>query len=164
MVLVRTVVYVWAKSFSPLRKTGSDSNVQTNSDRLFQTDAAAAGKAWLLMVACRMCGETMADVLEECMTLDTGGETMCGIDLSLDTTIESNSVCQVQSLLLYSFTATIRTIHRFARPCTGADRSVSALPSRLSRRPSPKGLPSTLRPTPHKATSSVSCLHRYIHG
>jgi len=48
-----------------LQKTVSDGDVRTDSSRLSQTDAAAAGKARSPMVARRVRGATMADVLEE---------------------------------------------------------------------------------------------------
>jgi len=51
--------------FSLLRKTVSDSDGRTDSDKLFQTDAAAGGKARSTMVARSVRGVTMADVLEE---------------------------------------------------------------------------------------------------
>jgi len=44
---------------------GSDDDARTDSDRLFQTDAAAAGKARLPIVALRVREPTSADVLEE---------------------------------------------------------------------------------------------------
>jgi len=46
-------------------KTGSDDDARTDSDRLFQTDATAAGKARSPMVARRVRGPTSANVLEE---------------------------------------------------------------------------------------------------
>jgi len=51
--------------FSPVRKTDSDGHDRTDSGRLFQTDAAAAGKARSPMVARTVRGATSADVLEE---------------------------------------------------------------------------------------------------
>ena len=44
--------------FSLPRKTGSDDEARTDSGRLFQTDVAAAGKAWSPMVARRVRGPT----------------------------------------------------------------------------------------------------------
>ena len=52
-------------SFSLLRKTGSDGDERTVSGRLFQTDAAAAGKARSPMVARTVRGTTSADVVDE---------------------------------------------------------------------------------------------------
>ena len=43
----------------------SDGDAGTESGRLFQTDAAAAGKARSPMIACTVRGATMADVLQE---------------------------------------------------------------------------------------------------
>jgi len=51
--------------FSLLQNTVSDGNAGTDSGRLLQTDAAAAGKARSPMVARSVHGATMADVLEE---------------------------------------------------------------------------------------------------
>jgi len=47
--------------FSLPRKTGSDDDARTDSDRLFQTDATAAGKARSPMVERRVRGPTSAD-------------------------------------------------------------------------------------------------------
>jgi len=47
--------------FSLLRKTGSDGDERTVSGKLFQTDAAAAGKARSPMVARTVSGATSAD-------------------------------------------------------------------------------------------------------
>ena len=52
-------------SFQSTAKTGNDGEARTDSDRLFQTDAAAAGKARSPIVARRVRGATSADVLEE---------------------------------------------------------------------------------------------------
>jgi len=49
------------KKFSLLRKTGSDGDARSVSRKLFQTDAAAAGKAWSPMVARTVRGATSAD-------------------------------------------------------------------------------------------------------
>ena len=48
-----------------LRKTCSDGDARTDSGRLFQTDAAAAGKVRSPMVARTVRGATSADVVEE---------------------------------------------------------------------------------------------------
>jgi len=50
---------------SLLRRTGSDGEDRTDSGRLFQIDAAAAGKARSPMVARDVRGATSADELEE---------------------------------------------------------------------------------------------------
>ena len=64
--LVRAAVRPGKSSvFSLLRKTGSDGDDRTVSGRLFQTDAAAAGKARSPMVARTVHGATSADVDDE---------------------------------------------------------------------------------------------------
>jgi len=68
MVLVGTAVYMSerkARSSVYHEKLAVMTMPELTLDRLFQTDAAAAGKAWSPMVACRVCGPTSADVLEE---------------------------------------------------------------------------------------------------
>ena len=51
--------------FSLLRKTCNDSDDWTDPGKLFQTDAAVAGKVRLPMVKCTERGVTSADVVEE---------------------------------------------------------------------------------------------------
>ena len=61
--LVRTAVRLTKISvFSLLRKTGNDGDDRADTSRLFQIDAAAAGKAGSLMVACKIRGPTSADI------------------------------------------------------------------------------------------------------
>jgi len=68
MVLVGTAVWARKSSvFSLPRKTGSDDDARTDSDRLFQTDAAAAGKAGSPMVDDMIWydrGDGNADIME----------------------------------------------------------------------------------------------------
>jgi len=51
--------------FSLLRKTCNDGDDLTDSDKLFQTDAAVAGKVRSPMVERTVRGATSADVVEE---------------------------------------------------------------------------------------------------
>ena len=51
--------------FSLLRKTCNDDDDRTDSGKLFQTDAAVAGKVRSTMVECTVHGATSADVVEE---------------------------------------------------------------------------------------------------
>ena len=51
--------------FSPLRKTCNDGDDRTDSDKLFQTDAAVAGKVRSPMVKRALRGATSADEVEE---------------------------------------------------------------------------------------------------